>query len=63
MSGLKRTGTEVIKGMRKKIGALQLPRGYSVRTVLIHVNGMMDDLKNEDFFSHSIDFAQLLKSS
>ncbi len=55
-----RIGLEIIKEMRKKIKALNFPRGYSVRPVLIHVNGVTDELEEEGFFSNIIDFGQLL---
>lgn len=55
-----RIGAEVIKEMRQKIEALDLPRGYSVQPVLIHVNGVTSDLEEQDFFSHIIDFGSLL---
>jgi len=53
-------GSNVIAEMQAKIGALNLTKGYSYRTVLIHVNGMTDDLIETEFFSYSIDFAQFL---
>lgn len=56
-------GVEIIKEMRQKLEALNLPRGYSVRPVLIHVNGVKPEVEEEEFFSHIIDFSQLLTSS
>lgn len=53
-----RIGMEIIKEMRQKLKALRLPRGYSVRPVLIHVNGVKEELEEQDFFSHIIDFSQ-----
>jgi len=44
-----------------KIPALQLPKGFSVRPVLIHVNGVSDQINAEEFFSEIIDFSELLK--
>jgi hypothetical protein len=54
-------GTEIIEEMHQKLKALTLPRGYSVRPVLIHVNGVKEELQEEEFFSHIIDFSQLLE--
>ena len=57
-----RIGTEIIKEMRQKIQALELPRGYSVQPVLIHVNGITPELEEQEFFAHIIDFGALLFS-
>ncbi len=54
-------GMEIIKEMQQKLKALSLPRGYSVRLVLIHVNGVKDEVIEQEYFSHIIDFSQLLK--
>lgn len=51
---------EIIKEMQEKLNALNLPRGFSVRTVLIHVNGVKEEVEEQEFFSHMIDFSQLL---
>ncbi len=53
-------GMEIIKEMQEKLNALSLPRGFSVRTVLIHVNGVKEEVEEQEFFSHIIDFSQLL---
>ncbi len=53
-------GMEIIKEVQEKLNALSLPRGFSVRTVLIHVNGVKDEVEEQEFFSHIIDFSQLL---
>lgn len=55
-----RIGMEIIKEMQEKLNALSLPRGFSVRTVLIHVNGVKEDVEEQEFFLHIIDFSQLL---
>ncbi len=56
-------GIDIIQEMRKKLKALKLPRGYSARLVLIHVNGVKKELEEQEFFSHIIDFSQLLKTN
>jgi len=56
-------GLEIVKEMEKKMKTLQLLRGYSVRPVLIHVGGVKSELEELGFFSHIIDFSQLLKAS
>lgn len=55
-----RIGKEIIKEMQKKLKSLSLPRGYSIRLVLIHVNRVTEELEDAEFFSHIIDFGQLL---
>jgi hypothetical protein len=53
-------GTEVIKELQEKINRLKRPKGFSCRPVLIQVNGVTDELMDEDFFSSVVDFGQLL---
>jgi AAA+ ATPase superfamily predicted ATPase len=55
-------GMEIVKEMHQKLKALKLPRGYSVHPVLIHVNGVKEEVKEQDFFSHIIDFSQFLEN-
>lgn len=55
-------GLEIIEEMQKKLKALKLPRGYSFYPVLIHVNGVKKEVEEQEFFSHIIDFSDLLKS-
>lgn len=52
--------TDVIVEMKQKLAALYLPKGFSVLPVLIHVNGVSDAVVDEDYFSHTIAFADLL---
>lgn len=51
---------KVIAQCQQKIAALNLPRGFSCRPVLIHVNGVQDSVIESDFFAAIIDFSQLL---
>ncbi len=51
----------VIKELKEKINALKFPRGFSYRPVLIHVNGVSDDVIDDDYFYAIIDMAQLLE--
>jgi len=51
---------EVISGMAEKLKRLSIPRGFSVRPVLIRVNGVHEDVEESGFFSDIIDFSQLL---
>lgn len=55
-------GSGVIKDIEDKIKKLKIPRGFSMRPVLIHVNGVSDELLAEDYFSGIIDFSEFLNS-
>ncbi|NGX52533.1 MAG: hypothetical protein KR126chlam5_00836 [Candidatus Anoxychlamydiales bacterium] len=54
-------GSDVIKEVQKKIDLLEYPKGFSCRPVLIHVNGVNDILLEKEYFSHIIDFSDLLQ--
>ena len=51
---------DVIQEMEKKVAALAIPRNYSYRLILIHVNGVKSEVVDEEFFSTIIDFGQFL---
>ena len=53
-------GADVISEVQKKIDRLKRPKGFSCRPVLIHVNGVTEDLIDCDYFSDIVDFSQLL---
>jgi AAA+ ATPase superfamily predicted ATPase len=50
----------VAREVEEKIARLQIPRGMSYRTVLIHSGQISRDLDEGDFFSAKLDLAQLL---
>ncbi len=52
---------DIINEMQKKLNSLYYPKGFSCRPVLIHVNGVHEDVINSDFFAAIIDFGSLLK--
>jgi len=54
-------GTEVIEEVKAKMEALQLPRGFSCRPVLIHVNGVDVTVLDSGFFARVIDISEFLK--
>lgn len=58
----KEIGVSVIEEVKEKIQRISLPRGYSIRPVLIHVNGVTDAVTESEFFSEVIDFGELLSS-
>lgn len=53
-------GTEIIHEVKKKLDNLQIPKGFSCRPVLVHVNGVSEKVMNSGFFSNIIDFSELL---
>lgn len=53
--------TEIISQMQQKIAQFYLPRGFSIMPVLIHVNGVSEAILDEQYFSHIIDFAEILE--
>ncbi len=52
-------GVGVIQDVQQKIDRLKQPKGFSCRPVLIHVNGVTDDLIDENYFAAIIDFSKL----
>ncbi len=50
----------VIKEVQKKIDSIKYPKGFSCRSVLIHVNGVTQDVIDSDYFSEIIDMAKIL---
>jgi AAA+ ATPase superfamily predicted ATPase len=52
--------TKVIDEMEEKIKRLKLARRFSIRPVLIHVNGVVDSVLNERYFDKVIDLSLLL---
>ena len=52
---------DVINQVKQKLTSFYLPRGYSIMPVLIHVNGVSDSIVDKQYFSHIINFADLLE--
>jgi hypothetical protein len=50
--------SSVIEEMEKKIENLSVPKGVSVRPVLIHVNGISQAIRESDVFNDIVDFSQ-----
>jgi len=50
----------VADDMAEKIKALSLPRGFSMRPVLIHVSGVSENLESSGYFSRILDFSEFL---
>jgi hypothetical protein len=51
---------KVIAEMEEKRMRLKVPRHFSIRPILIHVNGVEDSVLDERYFDKVIDFSQLL---
>lgn len=50
--------SSVIEEMEKKIESLSVPKGVSVRPVLIHVNGVSQLIRESEVFNDIVDFSQ-----
>lgn len=56
----KEIGTSVIEEVNDKIKRLNIPKYFSYRTVLIHVNGVTEALEESKFFSNVINLGDFL---
>lgn len=54
---------DIVKEMKDKIARLSIPRGFACSTVLIHANGVADDVVDSGCFSTILDFGSLLHES
>lgn len=52
--------TSVIEEVKQKIDRLSIPKNFSYRPVLIHVNGVSEAVVESGYFAKIIDFGQLL---
>jgi len=50
----------IINDIKEKMDRLEIPKNFSIRPVLIHVNGIHHSIIESDFFSQIIDFGDLL---
>ena len=50
----------IVYEIQSKIDALQHRKRFSCRPVLIHVNGVTDDVRDSDFFARIIDIKELM---
>ncbi|MBS0656282.1 MAG: AAA family ATPase [Verrucomicrobia bacterium] len=56
----KELGSDVVCEMQEKIARLARPSGMSIRPVLVHVNGVTDELLEKEYFAHIVNFSDLL---
>jgi AAA+ ATPase superfamily predicted ATPase len=54
-------GLGIVEEMRSKITKFQLPKGYTCLPVLIHVNGVTNEIEEADYFYRIINFSDLLR--
>ena len=52
---------DIIDNMKEKVKRLNIPKHFSYRCILIHANSVTDSVEDSNFFSHIIDFTQLLE--
>ena len=52
--------SSVVNSVKEKISRLILPRGFAVLPILIHVNGVTQEVHDAEYFYKLIDFSQLL---
>lgn len=51
--------SSIIDELQTKINSINIPKGFSCRPVLIHVNGLSQDVLDSDFFAATIDAEEL----
>lgn len=52
---------DILKEVKAKIDRLSVPRGMSFCPILIHVNGVVDSVIDDAYFTEIIDFGDVLK--
>jgi len=50
----------VIAEVQEKVNKLIVPSGFSIRTVLIHVNGVTDAVEQSQYFAHVVNISEWL---
>ena len=55
-------GSHVIEEVKEKMVRLSKPKSFSIRPVLVHVNGITDAVLDARFFDYIVDFAELLRN-
>ncbi len=53
----------IIRNVQKKINNLVVPKGLSIHPVLVHVNGVEEEVEYSPYFAKIIDFSKLLQES
>lgn len=55
-----KVGCEIIPAIQQKIDRLYMPKRFSYRPILIHANGVQQDVYDSNFFAKIIDFTKFL---
>jgi len=53
--------SSVVEEMERKVENLSIPKGYSIRTVLIHVNGVAQSVIDSEKFNDIVDFSNFFE--
>lgn len=53
--------SSILKEVEQKIKRLSFPKGYSIRPILIHVNGVTQKVVNSEMFSQIVDFSDFFE--
>lgn len=53
--------SSIINEVKQKINLLKYPKGYSCRPVLIHVNGVTENVIDSDYFAAIVDMSKFLE--
>jgi hypothetical protein len=53
--------SHVIEEFKKKIKNISTPKGFSIRPVLIHVNGVSQSVRESELFNNIIDFSDFFE--
>ena len=51
---------DIIKEIKEKISRLKRPRYFSCRPILIHVNGVTEQVEESDYFGKIVNFSDFL---
>ena len=54
-------GCGVIREVEEKVNRLSIPKGYTIRPVLIHVNGVAPKVRESSLFDKILDFSDFLR--
>ena len=52
--------TDVVRDMDKKVTRIELPENKSVRTAVIHVNGVKDSVEQSAIIDHCVNLCNLI---
>ncbi len=53
-------GMNTVYAIEDKVDRLALPKGWSIRTAIIHVNGVTDEVRQSESIDHVVDFCTLM---